>query len=880
MTLPGGTRLGPYEVLSPLGAGGMGEVYRARDTRLGRTVAIKILSQALAASPESRQRFEREARTISQLSHPHICALYDVGHDGDVEYLVMEYLEGMTLADRLARGPLPAEETLRYGVEIAEALAKAHRQGVIHRDLKPGNVMLTASGVKLLDFGLARTVAPEASRGGGATSLPTMASRNLTQEGAILGTFQYMAPEQLEGRDADARTDIFALGAVLYEMATGRKAFTGTSQASLITAIMSAEPSPISSVEPLSPPGLDRVVRRCLAKDPERRWESARDVGFELQESGAVPERPLEVVPSRRRLPLGWIAAGVLLALLAGSLLLPRAPRAVLSLPRLQWTIPPPADTSLRGAVALSPDGKSLAFVATRADGNDVLYVRPLDGVEARPLPGTEGANFPFWSPDGRAVAFFARGKLKKADLAGSTPATLCDVSEPRGGTWNARGLILFSANAGGEISRVSENGGESAPLPAFTSVEGSSSRWPVFLPDGEHFLFYRFVGDRTRSGIYVASLDGKDEVRLAESDGGPIYAAPGFLLYRLGSRIVARKFDAGRRRLGGDPFPVIENLRFDGNSTLVTFASASQTGLFACETGGATVSRLVWYDRSGREVDAVRPDGAYGEPAISPDGRRLSVSRGSTENLGGVIWTMDFERRTLAPIDSAARFSATSVWSADGRRIAYAAWPTGEVYVRDAQGAEKEKLLFKSPSFTPLDDWSRDGRYLFYDVIDWKRFHFDVWVRDLAAGANHPLLQAAFMQSGARLSPDGRWLAYESTETGTQEVFLRSFPESTERRQISVDGGNSPRWRGDGKELFFVSPDRKIFSVQVSTAPRLDVGAPRALFQTRILPVVEARNQYDVTPDGQRFLVNSTRPEDAAIPITVLFGWAPGGKL
>ena len=859
----------------------MGEVYRARDTRLGRTVAIKILPPSLADSPESRLRFEREAKTISQLSHPHICALYDVGRADDTDFLVMEYLEGSTLADRLARGPLPREETLRYGSEIAEALEKAHRQGVVHRDLKPGNVMLTASGVKLLDFGLARSVAPEAARGdGAATFLPTMASRNLTEEGTILGTFQYMAPEQLEGREADARTDIFALGAVLFEMATGRKAFTGGSQASLITAIMSSEPPAISTVEPLSPPGLDRIVRRCVAKDPERRWQSARDIGLELQEIASAPEREASTPAIvQGKFPLGWIAAGALLVLIAASLLVPRKPSASATLPRLRWTIPPPTDTSLRGALALSPDGKALAFVATRADGNDVLYVRSLDGLESRPLDGTEGANFPFWSPDGRAIGFFARGKLKKADLAGGAPSTLCDAVEPRGGTWNARGVILFSANAGGEIDRVSENGGAPTPLASLTSVEGRSSRWPAFLPDGEHFVYYMFTGDPKRSGIYVSSMDGKDTARLTESDGGPLYAAPGFLLYRLGSRMVARRFDAERRRVEGDPFPVVENLRFDGNTTLLTSASASQSGLFVCQTGGAMVSRLLWYDRVGRELSAAGPDGAFAEPALSPDGRRLSVSRGSTENLGGAIWTFDLERRTLAPVVSASPFSATSLWSGDGSRIVYGTWPTGEVYVRDAEGAEKEKLLFKPPSFTPLDDWSRDGRYLFYDVIDWKRFHFDVWVRDLSAGASRPVLQGAFGESGARLSPDGRWLAYESTETGTQEVFVRSFPESTERRQVSIEGGNQPRWRGDGKELFFVSPDRKMMSAEVRTAPRLEIGTPRALFQTRILPVTEARNQYDVTADGQRFLVNSARPEDAAIPVTLLLGWAPGGK-
>jgi predicted Ser/Thr protein kinase len=440
VTLSPGTRLGPYEIVAPLGAGGMGEVYRATDTRLGRDVAIKVLSSNLSSSPELRQRFEREARTISQLSHPHICALYDVGREGETDFLVMEYLEGETLANRLARGSLPLDQALRYGMEIADALDKAHRQGIVHRDLKPGNVMLTKSGVKLLDFGLAKVIAQGPSTAG-LTALPTHAA--LTQEGAILGTFQYMAPEQLEGKESDACTDVFAFGCLLYEMVTGRKAFAATSQASLIGAILHKDPESISKLEPLTPPALDRLIRRCLAKDPEHRWQSARDVALELadvtrpEESAAPARRP-------RTALLGWAVAAALVLALGWILAGPRRNRSAPATAKLRFTVPPPPGSSLQGMLALSPAGETLAFVATGADGRDRLWVRPLDSLESRALEGTEDAEFPFWSPDGRSIAFFADGKLKRIYAAGGTLRTLCDAAAARGGAWGADGKIVF----------------------------------------------------------------------------------------------------------------------------------------------------------------------------------------------------------------------------------------------------------------------------------------------------------------------------------------------------------------------------------------------------------------------------------------------------
>ncbi|MCA1580879.1 MAG: serine/threonine-protein kinase [Acidobacteria bacterium] len=876
MTLAAGSRLGPYEILAAVGAGGMGEVYRVRDSRLDRIVAVKVLPAHLSTAPAVRQRFEREAKMISQLSHPHICAIYDVGREGEIEYLVMEYIEGQTLADRLARGPLDLDLTLRCAVEIADALDLAHRQGIVHRDLKPGNVMLTSSGVKLLDFGLAKVFSPTTGQES-VTGLPTQA--NLTAEGTILGTLQYMAPEQLEGKEADARTDIFALGAVLYEMATGRKPFSGASQASLIGAILHTEPPPLSGVQPMSPPALERVVKRCLAKAPERRWQSARDLVLELEDVRERTEAPAAgASPARRRLPeaAGWVAAAVLLTGLLGSIVLRGRATHPGTAPSLRFAIPPPSGAAFQGMPAISPDGRELAFVATTADGRDLLFLRPLDSLEARRLEGTEGAVFPFWAPGGHSLAYFARGKLLKIDAKGGSPQILCNAPNPRGGSWGSRGTIVFSINAGGEIHRVGENGGESRSLPHLVAHPQETNRWPSFLPDGSNFLYFVLAGDPKSAGTYVTSLESRETTRLTPADGGGFYAAPGFVLYRSGDRLMAQRFDAAKRIITGEPFPVVEQIRWNGVAATELAVTASDTGLLVYQTGGATTSRLQLYDRAGRELQTIGPAGAYWEPTLSPDGRRIVVPRIDGEGLSGALWTGDLERGDFLRLSSQASITATPLWSGDGHQIVYSAFPTGEVYIRDPAAAGGEKLLFRSRAFAPLDDWSRDGRFLFYEAIDWRTFHNDVWVRDLKNGESRPVLQEKYSQSGARLSPDGRWLAYQSEESGISEVFVRSFPESRDRRQVSSGGGSQARWRADGRELFYISQDSKLMAAAIGAAPALEAGPARVLFQTRILPPIEARNHYDAAADGQRFVINSRRPEDASLPILVVSGWIP----
>ena len=618
MTLSAGKRLGPYEIVAPLGAGGMGEVYKAKDTRLERTVAVKVLPSHMSASAEVRQRFEREAKTISQLSHSHICALYDVGREGEAEYLVMEYLEGETLTDRLARGALPTEQLLRYGVEIADALDKAHRQGIVHRDLKPGNVMITKSGVKLLDFGLAKAMAP-AKAPSMLTSLPTMAgAQNLTEAGTILGTFQYMAPEQLEGKEADGRSDIFAFGAVLYEMATGRKAFEGKSQASLIAAILEHEPPSISSVQPLAPPALDRVVRKCLAKDPEERWQNAADLGSELKwiaEAGSQAGVPAKVVAKRKgRERVAWIGFG-LAAAAAAVLAYGYVRRAPATQHAIRSSILVPAKTSM-GMVAVSPDGTELAFCAFDTEGKSLLWLRAFDGTAARPVAGTEGALFPFWSPDSQSIGFFADKKLKRVEAAGGgSPIVVCDAPNATGGAWGRDGVILMGQGAG-PLLRVSAAGGTPAPATRLdASRHETCHRYPAFLSDGRHFLYLALnlagaPDSESGGGIWAAGLDDARVERVTGGYSNPVYAS-GYLLIAREGNLVAQSFDTRNLRLQGEPRTVVQQVGLFGGFVNLGQFSASEGGVLVCAGNALVPSRLQWVDRAGRRLSSV------GEPAL-----------------------------------------------------------------------------------------------------------------------------------------------------------------------------------------------------------------------------------------------------------------------
>ena len=888
MSVSAGTRLGPYEIVSLLGAGGMGEVYRARDTRLGRDVALKLLPSHLALSPEARQRFEREAKAIAALSHPNICALYDVGREGEADYLVMELLEGEMLSERLANGPLPLEQTLRYGVEIAAALGRAHVLGFVHRDLKPGNVMLTISGAKLLDFGLAKafeTQGPADSR----TSAST-AEEEVTRAGTILGTLAYMAPEQLEGKRADTRSDVFAFGAVLYEMATGRKAFPGSSRASRISAIMTAEPEPISTSQASAPPALDRLVRTCLAKDPEERWQSAQDVARELKWIAAGASRtdipPPSAARLRRRKRLAWIATAVIgLGLPLSVLLQIRQPGRGTGRPRaVKLSILPPEGKAFQpGSVVLSPDGTRLAFVAPGADGRNVLWIRPLDSLEARPLPGTERAYSPFWSPDSLSVAFFTPDKLKRIDAAGGPPQVVCDTRVGRGGTWNRDGIIVFSPFPTEGLFRVSAAGGQPAPLTRLDSTRRENShRWPSFLPDGHHFVFVARSAQAENRAIYVGSLDSGETTRLMSGTSNVLFARPpsggseGFLLFEHDGWLVARPFDSRRLEFKGDAVPIAPKVKGANPLEAGTF-SASETGMLAFGGGTTALRQLAWADRGGRPLGAVGAPGLYIGFDLSPDDKRVALDLVNLEGGGREIWQMELARgvATRFTVESSAELSP--VWSPDGSRIAFATsrgWGSTDICQTLSSGAGRAEALLKSEHRELPTDWSRDGRSLLYERVG-KDSKSEIWVLPLVGERKPaPVLQGPFNHSQGALSPDGRFIAYVSDESGRQEVYVQTFPASAAKWRISPDGGSQPQWRRDGRELFYLTADGRLMAASVDSG--FEAASPTPLFRTEAMnqDVAGTAIQYAVAAGGERFLVSSPSEGQKSAPITVVLNW------
>jgi Tol biopolymer transport system component/predicted Ser/Thr protein kinase len=876
MSIAAGARLGPYEILSPLGAGGMGEVYRAKDTRLERTVAVKVLPAHLAASAESRQRFEREAKTISQLSHPHICALYDVGNQDGVEFLVMEYLEGETLSERLLKGPLAFEQVLRYGIEIADALDKAHRQGIVHRDLKPGNVMLTKSGVKLLDFGLAKAVAPTTPQQ--MTSFPTQQA--LTQEGRILGTFQYMAPEQLEGREADARTDIFAFGTVLYEMATGKKAFSGKSQASLISSIMGSQPPAISTIVPMTPPAFDRVVRTCLAKDPDDRWQTAHDVMLELKwvaEGGSAVGLPAPVLAKRTsREWTAWAFAAVgILAALGLWLFRPHGVRKAEAV--TASLLPPPGATLVRsaGPLALSPDGRRLVFVARR-EGKTMLWVRPLDADAAQVLPGTEGATFPFWSPDGRSLAFFAEGRLKRIEAAGGTPETLSDAVG-LGGTWNRDGVILFGPGDGRPIHRIPASGGSSAAVTRLGA--GETHAHPFFLPDGRHFLYAVGTGASAPflESIFVASLDGGEPKRLVASNSNAVYADPGYVFFWRERALRAAAFDPTRLRLTSEPFVVASDVMVSPGQATAAFAVSSR-GVLVYQRGGtvADLSELLWFDRSGKALGSLGPPAFYYHPRISHDGRRVAVDKSDLLNKGD-IWVYEVSGGAATRVSFDPADESAPLWSPDDARLIYFSLKSGtqDIYGKPIEGSASAQPILVSRAEKHPADWSADGRFLLFSSSDPDaRMQRDLWVFSFADVKARPFVTSPSRDEDGQFSPNGRWVAYISDESGRSEVYVRPFPGPGPRRQVSTAGGSMPRWRSDGRELFYVALDNKLMAAPVKTGDVFEANASMPLFETHIR-TEPTWTQYDVSADGQRFLIN-TMVETAAErePITLVLDW------
>ncbi len=872
MALISGDRLGAYELRSKLGEGGMGEVWRARDTRLGRDVAVKVLPAEFAADEGRLRRFEQEARAASSLNHPNVLTLFDVGVERGLPYLVTELLEGETLRSRLQRGRIPWRQALDLGIQILRGLAAAHGGGIVHRDLKPENILVTTDRrAKLLDFGLARLQAP-AETASQASSAPT-AER--TEAGTVLGTVGYMAPEQVRGETADARSDLFAFGCVVLESLTGRRAFQGRGAVETMSAILRDEPAGLDALPATAPAALEPILRRCLEKDPSRRFQAAADLAFALESAAAEPAGG--TAPGSRRARawrewLAWSLAGALgLTTILVAVTGQREPSQA-RLEPLRFEIAAPAAGAFEKGIALSPDGSRLAFVAPGPNGVDILWIRRLAAFEGRPLAGTEGAAYPFWSPDGARIGFFAGGRLQTIEASGEgVPVIVCRVSSPRGGAWGATGEILFAGGLGGALSRVPAAGGEPS-LATHLEPERRefAHRWPSFLPDGRHFLYLAMGAEPDRLAVRLASLDGSVNRRLFAAESGAIFAAPGHLLFRRDGRLVAQPFDRESLRLEGELRQIGEAVWWDGTATAYAAFTASTGGIVAYRPGGLALGRLTWLDRDGREVGSIGEPGAYLEPSLSPDGRRLVVTRGGADFLAA-IWVFDLERGSQSRVSSPSVLAVTPAWSSDGRRIAYATFPEGRIYVRDAGGGGIEEPLFEPGAFTPLEDWSRDGRTLLY-----YSFGEGGVVKAVDLGGDRiPRQVVEDEEGGARLSPDGAWLAYASSASGVPEIFVQPFPGPGERVQVSVSGGTQPRWRGDGRELFYVAPDRKLMAVDVTPGPQLEVGPPRALFSTQILPLVEARNHYDVTADGQRFLVNSRSAEDATRPVRVVVGWS-----
>jgi Tol biopolymer transport system component len=894
-SLEPGTSFGPYRIERFVAAGGMGEVYRARDTRLDRIVAIKVLPADLASDRQFRERFVREARVISQLDHPHICSLYDVGEQNGVSFLVMQYLEGETLEQRLTNGAVPLAHALQYAMQMADALARAHSAGIVHRDLKPGNIMLTRTGATLLDFGLAKATCPVTAVAG-ESMLPTTPP-GVTAQGTILGTFQYMAPEQLEGHDADARTDIFAFGAVVYEMVTGRKAFAAKTQASLIAAILKDEPPLLSSVQPLASPFVDHIVRRCLAKEPDERWQAASDVMCELKWiANATPGIASEDASARtsvrwwRMFSLGLI--GLVAALAVIGRFWRSAPAAS---DLLMFAIAPEGATFVTPAgpvgqpwLALSPDGRVLAFVALSADGRQQLWTRPLAATSAHPLPESDGAQAPFWSPDSRSLAFFVRGKLKVVDAAGGSPQVVTDAPGYFGsGSWNRENTIVFASSPRNEGLRRVQVGTAQASQGITRIDPGRGQRGhfsPQFLPDGRHFLFG--VGGGGGGGeaeTWVGSLDGGEPRLLLRAASVAHFAEPGYLLFKRGPLFAQRT--AGRDvQLVGDPV-ALSALEVGFSSVVPYLAlSTSTTGTLAYGATRAGETRLAWRDRTGRLLGADDVTGASA-PSLSRDGTMLAVSR-SLPQTGTDLWLYDIRRGTPMRLTFDSASSGGGVWSPDGKDVVFAAsrnGALGRLYRRPITGSGSDELLSNMDGSTP-SDWSPDGRFILFHSnnnldqgnID-QRNGYDLWVLSLTDRQSRPLVRTPFHEIQGALSPDGRWLAYASDESGAFEVYVQMFPDGQAKRLVSRGGGAEPRWRADGRELFYVSADRRLMVVPTTIGPAFEAGTPAALFEINVrdLGAPSFPKRYDVTPDGQRFVVQELTGRISPSSLTVVVNWS-----
>jgi eukaryotic-like serine/threonine-protein kinase len=868
-----GTRVGAYEILEPIGSGGMGHVYRARDTKLYRDVALKFLPPHLAMDADRLSRFRREAQTLAALNRPDIAQIYGLEESNGTYCIAMELVEGETVAERLRHGPIAIDEALRIGHDIAEALEAAHDKGVIHRDLKPANIKLTPEGqVKVLDFGLAKMLERESPESDLSDS-PTLTG---TLGGVIMGTAAYMSPEQARGQQVDRASDVWAFGCVLYEMLSGRRAFPGETVTDILGSILKVEPD-WSALPKDAPPGTRRLLGRCLQKDRKQRLRDIRDARIDLEETPGE----WEAVTASRSFShrFAWAAALLALAVAAWFALFSRkAPDAG---PEQRLEVNTPATTA-PGSFAVSPDGRKLVFVAT-SEGQKHLWLRSLDSVTAQPLARTEGAELPFWSPDSQSIGFFADSKLKRIDIVGGSVQTLTEaiLGGGLGGSWNKDGVIIFNARPGFPLSRVSDKGGDSVPATRLDSPRQANHSRPHFLPDGRHFLLYA-AGSPERRGVYLGSLDSLEIVRLFESDSPAVFVRPEYVLYIRQQTLFASRLDMTQFQPVGPPSPITQQ---------VGAVSASASGVIAYRivpTGPRPTLRLSWFDRLGKSSPLLVDAGGLA-PELSPDDTRVAVHRADSQGNYDV-WLLDTTNGKSQRLTSDPVVEGFPTWSPDGRRVVFASTQGGELRVKRVSGADTPQVLWKSSDVLNPTDWSADGRYLLFQSRQ-------VGVRDIYAlqvdadakpvGKPVPVAaDAKFDEREGQFSPDGRWVAYQSNETGRFEIYLQAFPSLDTKLPITGTGGVQARWRSDGRELFYLAPDGKLMSVQMTPSVKgntVHVGSPKVLFRTNWLlidPTPDVNgHSYDVSANGQRFVAYDTTGEPITIPITLILNWKPPAK-
>ena len=887
MPLASGVRLGPYEILSLVAAGGMGEVYRAHDSRLGRIVAIKVVGSNLGSDSDMRRRFDAEARLAAQLDHPRIGAIHDVGHDGGVDYLVMEFIEGQSLADRIAAGPLPFSDLIGYATQLAAGLGYAHRRGVVHRDLKPANILITPDGLKIIDFGLG-TLRHEEQRPSDEVAAMKTAPMRKTDADCIPGTAGYISHERLQGFTADHRTDIFAFGAVLYEMASGRRAFDGATPADLIAAILTAEPPSLPAADPAISE-LDWVVRQCLRKSPHERWQSIVDVEAVLKRiaSTSTPPRLIAPGPSRRTIIAVASVTAVCAAVIGALGALAFRPTAVPQPRPVALSIAPPANggfTATESSVqspqlSVSPDGQALAYVASGADGVPQLWVRRLDSTEALPVPGTGNATYPFWSASSRSIGFFADRQLKRVDLDGAPPRALAPAPGGRGGTWNADNVILFSRGTADSIYRLDVDGSIVQQTTLSASRGDSSHRWPQFLPDGRHFLYFARSTTGVPSSIRIASIDdGSDDAMIVESNVGATYAS-GQLLYVSEGALLAAPFDASRGRLTGDPVPVVGDVAISSN--FYGAFSASATGVLAYATK-ASAAELVWMARDGKRLGVASPRGGYVDFRLSPDGRNVAIAEIDRQSGLSDLRLLDLQRGSNVRLTTSPSNDASPVFSPDGTRLVFRSnrKQVHDLYLRSVSGRHDEPFVIDTTPKSPTD-WSPDASFVVYQADD-EKTHYDIWAVPIGDPAHpRPLVRTEFDEMQGQLSPSGRWLAYTSNESSRLEVYVQRTDDGSVKWPISTDGGSDPKWRADEKELYYVARDGRVTAVDiVVTDGKLEPGALRPLFPLRDVGLIAPYpSAYDVHRDG-RFLVREPIENLQTLPLKVVVNWSAGAAM